>query len=236
MVTPRPELSGAIASRGRQVDNAENVQVDVRRKGIRQIWTDHRWGFILVTWLAGIRALSGLPAESCGRTARNERTLITRVGWTRAAQQAGSSLELSDVDLILASGLLFSPSRWQKSFKGPSPPFFLLYRPVDEWKISYQPLRLLAFRREGSLLARVVGSIPFFLGVFVFLRYAWRARNTTQGILPLALLTGLLAMSISGTSLVERYWVPFVYCAASATYPVLDCGAGEGMKLDRKRR
>jgi O-antigen ligase len=74
------------------------------------------------------------------------------------------------------------------------------------------------------LLAEVglLGSIPFFLGVFVCFRSAWRARNTSQGILPLAILTSVLAMNIGGTSIASReLWLIFAYTAASGTYPIV---------------
>src|SRR5262245_8154319 len=66
----------------------------------------------------------------------------------------------------------------------------------------------------------LLGSIPFFLGVFVCLKSAWRARNTSQGILPLAMLISILAESVSATTSSERVtWLTFAYAAASATYP-----------------
>src|SRR5262249_4441583 len=68
----------------------------------------------------------------------------------------------------------------------------------------------------------LLGSIPFFLGVFVCLKSAWRARNTSQGILPLALLTSMLAMNISVNMAGERtLWLTLAYTAASATYPIV---------------
>lgn len=69
----------------------------------------------------------------------------------------------------------------------------------------------------------VLGSIPFFLGVFFCLRSAWKARKTSQGILPLAILTSLLAAGTSATIVTERVvWLFFAYAAASATYPIVD--------------
>jgi len=82
----------------------------------------------------------------------------------------------------------------------------------------------------------LLGSIPFFIGVLVCVNYAWRARKTTQGILPLALLTSTLTMGLGGTTLTDRIlWLVFAYCAASQTYPVLAPAASESVKLDRRR-
>jgi O-antigen ligase len=68
----------------------------------------------------------------------------------------------------------------------------------------------------------LLGSLPFFLGVFVCFKSAWRARNTSQGILPLAMLISILAESVSATTSSERVtWLTFAYAAASATYPLV---------------
>src|SRR5262249_46072188 len=84
----------------------------------------------------------------------------------------------------------------------------------------------------------LVGSIPFFLGVLVCFRSAWRARKTSQGILPLAMLISVLVMNISGTLIAERtLWFTFAYIAASGTYPIVgrQSLSFEAVKLRRVR-
>jgi len=82
----------------------------------------------------------------------------------------------------------------------------------------------------------LLGSIPFFLGVLVCFRSAWRARNTSQGILPLAMLTTMLVIGLSGSALGERtLWLAFSYTAASTAYPIARRRAlsFEALKLHR---
>src|SRR5262245_30330858 len=101
VVTPRLEL-------WRHIDNAEKVQVDVRMEGIREIWTDHSWRFLspvhLTCWNQGLGWFTG---GACRRIARMT-GIDDAIGWIKAAEQACSSLEPGDVDLILASGPPFS--------------------------------------------------------------------------------------------------------------------------------
>jgi O-antigen ligase len=83
----------------------------------------------------------------------------------------------------------------------------------------------------------LLGSIPFFLGVFVCFRSAWRARKTSQGILPLAMLTSMLAAGVSASTLFERTtWLAFAYTAASATYPIVGRKAASLEAIKHLRR
>lgn len=62
----------------------------------------------------------------------------------------------------------------------------------------------------------LVGAIPFFAGVGLCVRAAWRARHGNQGILPLALVTCLLVADMSVTGLHwKQHWLILAYALAS---------------------
>jgi O-antigen ligase len=68
----------------------------------------------------------------------------------------------------------------------------------------------------------VLGSVPFFAGIFLCCWCAWKARKTSQGIAPLAMLVNILIISLVGTPITDRtFWLVLAYACASATYPVL---------------
>jgi len=123
-------------------------------------------------------------------------------------------------------------------------------RPFFGWGPTYHQVEL--GRRVGYPTARdfhnlffhlltevgFVGSLPFFLGVIVCFRFAWKARKTSQGVLPLAMLTSMLAMNLGGTLITERtLWLAFAYTAASATYPIVrrQAQSFDAIKLRRVR-
>jgi O-antigen ligase len=65
----------------------------------------------------------------------------------------------------------------------------------------------------------ILGAIPFFLGVWLCWRSAWRARDGVQGSLPLALVFFLLAINLKGTYLMFKlFWVVLAYALASSSY------------------
>jgi O-antigen ligase len=69
------------------------------------------------------------------------------------------------------------------------------------------------------ILAEVglVGAIPFFVGLWLCWRAAWRDRHGLQGILPLVMLAFVLAASMKGTLHKNKYfWVVLAYPLASA--------------------
>jgi O-antigen ligase len=54
----------------------------------------------------------------------------------------------------------------------------------------------------------VVGAVPFFVGLFLCLRAAWRARRGSQGVLPLAILMTILVGSLAGHLLARKeFWL-----------------------------
>ena len=71
------------------------------------------------------------------------------------------------------------------------------------------------------ILAEVglVGAIPFFAGLWLCWRAAWRARHSIQGILPLVMLLFLLALSMKGTLHKNKYfWVVLSFALAAGSY------------------
>ena len=65
----------------------------------------------------------------------------------------------------------------------------------------------------------LVGTIPFFIAICFCVASAWRARKTIQGMLPMALITAVLIMSMSGTIQNRKITgLVLAYAAASATY------------------
>ena len=71
------------------------------------------------------------------------------------------------------------------------------------------------------ILAEVglVGAVPFFAGLWLCFRAAWRTRRGVQGILPLVMLIFLLAASLKGTLYKDKYfWVVLSLALASSTY------------------
>jgi len=65
----------------------------------------------------------------------------------------------------------------------------------------------------------ILGAIPFFIGLWLTWKSAWRARDGLQGVLPLAMLVCLLISNVSGT-LIDRklFWIVLAYALASAYY------------------
>jgi O-antigen ligase len=64
------------------------------------------------------------------------------------------------------------------------------------------------------------GAIPFAIGLWFCARAAWRGRNGTLGLLPLALVMAVLAGGMSGTDIARKHlW--FVLAIAVATEPVV---------------
>lgn len=68
----------------------------------------------------------------------------------------------------------------------------------------------------------IVGAIPFFAGVGLCVRGAWKARGSINGILPLAMTACLLVadMSVSGLNW-KQHWLVLAYALASASQFVM---------------
>jgi O-antigen ligase len=63
-----------------------------------------------------------------------------------------------------------------------------------------------------------VGTVPFLVGLWLCVRAAWKAREGKTGIMPLALVATLLAVSVTGTPLVSKtMWLLLALSLASAS-------------------
>jgi hypothetical protein len=65
----------------------------------------------------------------------------------------------------------------------------------------------------------LVGAIPFFGGLWLCWRAAWRARHSFQGILPLVMLSFILLTGAKGTIHKRKYyWVVLSFALAASSY------------------
>jgi O-antigen ligase len=78
------------------------------------------------------------------------------------------------------------------------------------------------FRDTHDLLLEVLtvtgalGAIPFFAGILLCLRAAWKARHGPAGVLPLALLVFILVSNIGANLLYSKItWIVLAYALAS---------------------
>ena len=63
----------------------------------------------------------------------------------------------------------------------------------------------------------LLGAIPFFAGLWLSLRSAWRARSGSEGALPMAMFVCLLIINISATMHARKtFWLLIAYVLASA--------------------
>ena len=63
----------------------------------------------------------------------------------------------------------------------------------------------------------LLGAIPFFAGLWLSLRSAWRARFGREGVLPMAMLVCLLIINLGGAMHAHKmFWVLMAYVLASA--------------------
>lgn len=78
----------------------------------------------------------------------------------------------------------------------------------------------------------IFGAIPMFLGTWLAVLTAWKARRGTHGILPIAMITTLLVANMSGSWYFnEAHWVIIAYALASGSYRVTDGVVGHGSRL-----
>ncbi len=125
VVTPRPSL-------WRYVEHPEEVEVILKREGIRRILTGHQWCVLfpdfLKCWNSGLGWFLG---GICRRIARHS-GINEGIGWIKAAEQACLTLTATDVDIILASGPPFASFRLAKNLSDKlGRPYVLDYR--DPW-------------------------------------------------------------------------------------------------------
>jgi O-antigen ligase len=65
----------------------------------------------------------------------------------------------------------------------------------------------------------LVGAVPFFWGLLLCWRAAWRSRHGIQGSLPMSLLVFILIRGMSGSAHYDKlFWVVLAYALSSASY------------------
>ena len=65
----------------------------------------------------------------------------------------------------------------------------------------------------------LLGSVPFFIGLWLCWRAAWRARYGTERSLPIALMASLLLLNMAGTQLFsKKFWFVLAYSLASESF------------------
>jgi O-antigen ligase len=93
---------------------------------------------------------------------------------------------------------------------------------------------------EGGLL----GAIPFLGGLWICAISAWKARRSSQGVLPMALLAYYLLVNLKGTYMDKYFWLVLAYTLASSNENsiswrrsdvVLRGGVERGRQLARHR-
>ena len=68
----------------------------------------------------------------------------------------------------------------------------------------------------------VAGTIPFLIGLALCVSSAWRARRTTRGVLPFAMLLAILTGTMSGTWIASKIlWLVLAHGAAAGRRPAL---------------
>ncbi|WHZ28960.1 MAG: hypothetical protein OJF51_003760 [Nitrospira sp.] len=147
IVSPDPSL-------WRNPEDSERVAITLAQEGIRRLVTGHRWRCLspgnLKCWNQNLGWVAG---GVCRIIARNL-GIEASVGWFKAAEQACSSLNPRDIDLILASGAPFGAFRVVKQLSDRlGCPYVLDYR--DLWTENAhktRPSRPAVIREEASLL------------------------------------------------------------------------------------
>ena len=98
------------------------------------------------------------------------------------------------------------------------------WRPVEFWyELGKTGLWVIRRIRDAHnlylhLLLEVgfVGAIPFVIGLWLCVRAAWRGRNGTFGLLPLALVLAVLAGNMSATDIARKHlWFVLAIAVAS---------------------
>lgn len=125
VVTPEPSV-------WRQIDNPEEIEVRLRKEGIKRILSDHRWRYLEAHLLnCHNEGLGWLVGGICRMVARRL-GIDNAVGWRIAAEEACSTLSKGDADLILATALPVSAFRLAKKLSDRlGCPYVMDYR--DPW-------------------------------------------------------------------------------------------------------
>jgi O-antigen ligase len=68
----------------------------------------------------------------------------------------------------------------------------------------------------------LLGAVPFFAALWLCGRAAWRARDSIQGVLPLAMLVCLLTINMTASGYNRKlFWIVLAYALASGSYVAL---------------
>jgi glycosyltransferase involved in cell wall biosynthesis len=160
------------AAAWRSPRNAEAIEAELGREGIRCMRTQHRWSILspghLLSPEGGAWPLFGRVARRSARLAGIE----MEAGWRQDAERACRTLRPEDVDLILATGTPFgSFALADRLAQKLECPFVMDYR--DLWTanphVSAKP-RPGALRLERELLGRCAAAIGVSPGVAESLR------------------------------------------------------------------
>jgi glycosyltransferase involved in cell wall biosynthesis len=125
VVTPHPSV-------WRQIDDPEEVELKLKREGIKRILSDHRWRCLQAHLLnCQNKGLGGLVG-GMSRVIARRLGIDNGAGWRIAAEQACANLSSGDVDLILATALPVSAFRLAKKLSDRlGCPYVMDYR--DPW-------------------------------------------------------------------------------------------------------
>ncbi len=157
--------------------------------------------------------------------------------WTKVRNLAIVAIALG-VLAFASLSLEMNRQRWEQTLEGgtmsgretifPAAWKLFLEKPLAGWGPATNVYVLGArFFRESLdthnlylyLLTEVglLGSIPYFAGLFLCLRSAWKSRSGPQGVLPLAMMIAVLLINMSLTWHVRKvYWLILAFALASS--------------------
>jgi len=165
-------------------------------------------------------------------------TLVMKPHNVRQNLKAGLVVVLSVITLVLASyHIEFIRERWERTFEEGDVAGrdeildaaweMFLESPIIGW-LPVNHLYELGSRLGLTLRdphntylwvmneTGLLGAIPFFAGLWICWRAAWRARKGSQGVIPIAILGYLLLVNFKGTGLLDKFfWVALAYVAAA---------------------
>jgi glycosyltransferase involved in cell wall biosynthesis len=148
VVTPHPSV-------WRLVNSPQEIEITLKREGIRRILTGHRWRCLAPDVMncqnQGIGRLTGGLCRIIARRLGAD----PGIGWIKSAEQACTTLTAEDVDIIFVTGPPFAPFTLAKRLADKlGRPYVLDYR--DPWTGAPHGIRssyLAPLQEEARLLA-----------------------------------------------------------------------------------